>query len=70
MTTVVSRTVAQLASLATCSLFATALTIAVANGMRHGTFCTAPTCAVLMAKSDPAGKPGAMSAIVRRGLEV
>jgi hypothetical protein len=47
MSKLVSRTVSQIASLATLSLFTTAMVIAVANGKRlrwDGTFCPSHSC--------------------------
>jgi hypothetical protein len=53
MSATVSRTVCQIANLATFSLFATAMMIAVVNGVHlrgNGAVCTTPKCATMMAK--------------------
>jgi hypothetical protein len=53
MSATVSRTVCQIANLATFSLFATAMMIAVVNGVHlqgTGAICTTPKCATMMAK--------------------
>jgi hypothetical protein len=56
MSATVSRTVCQIANLATVSLFATAMMIAVVNGVQlrgNGTLCTTAKCTALMAKAAP-----------------
>jgi hypothetical protein len=57
MSATVARTVCQIANLATFSLFATAMMIAVVNGVHlrgNGTFCTTAKCTAMMAKA-PSG---------------
>ena len=55
MSTSVSRTVCQIANLATFGLFATAMMIAVVNGAflrGAGPYCAASKCAIMMAKAS------------------
>ena len=55
MSATVSRTVCQIANLATFSLFATAMMIALVNGVQlrgKGTFCTTGKCTAMMAKAQ------------------
>jgi hypothetical protein len=57
MSATVARTVCQIANLATFSLFATAMMIAVVNGVhlrRNGTFCTTAKCTAMTAKAPSA----------------
>jgi hypothetical protein len=59
MSATVSRTVCQIANLATFSLFATAMMIALVNGVQlrgKGTFCDAGKCTAMMAKAQSGPK--------------